>query len=157
MFLHSSRMRTTPDPVERTSWIKGTSWEQKKEFCGSVLWCGLLIIKPFYSGKMNIHCHGHTHQWGHPTWWQGYALLWGNALKAGDTQAALQNSQGNSSGTSQREKAARFVCSNCFPLQHPLTSWTRPAQWTLVFYRWPVPFFCFHTVFYWLSLIFTIL
>lgn len=38
----------------------------------------------------------------------------------GDTQADLQNSQGNSSSTSQREKAARLVCSQCFPLQHPL-------------------------------------
>lgn len=32
----------------------------KNEFCGWVQWCGLLIIKPFYSGKMNIHCHGHS-------------------------------------------------------------------------------------------------
>ena len=115
MFPQSSRMRTTLDPVKRTFCIKGASREPKKEFCGCVLWCGLLIIKPFYSGEMNIHCHGHTNE-AIQLGGKGRLCYGGRALKEGNRQAALWRSQGHSSSTLEREKRQpRLVCSSCFP------------------------------------------
>lgn len=82
------------------------------------------------------------------------ATMWNSG---GNSPATMWNSGGNSSYTSLSEKRhLRLICSNCFLRQHPLTSPTSPAQWTLVFYRCPVPLFCFHAVFYWLSLIFIV-
>lgn len=67
-----------------------------------MLWCGLLIIKPFYSVKMNSHCHGHTNQAIQPGDKEDFAM--GEGTKRGGQAGSLWNAQGHSSRTSHREK-----------------------------------------------------
>lgn len=73
MFLQPGRMGTALDPVKRTFCIKATSWEPEKEFCGWLPWCSLFIIKLFYSGQMNIHCHCCTDRTSQPGQKEGLA------------------------------------------------------------------------------------
>lgn len=49
-------------------------------------------------------------------------------MKEGDRLTALWNSEGNNKSASQRKDWLRLVCSNCFWLQHFLTSQTRPGR-----------------------------